>query len=78
MSYRGHRCEQLLNHNRELNDIVRIRYGWKFSNKYQDNETKKWWLESLEIDFDWDTKYWNNTTNIEFCPFCSEKLELEL
>lgn len=74
MSYKGHRCEQLLNHNIELNDVIRIRYGWQFDKYHQDNETKKWWLESLEIDFDWDINYWNNVTNIEFCPFCSEKL----
>lgn len=76
MSYKGHRCEQLLRHNREFYDIIRIRYGWKFNDKCQDSETKKWWLESLE-NFSWG-KRWNNITNIEFCPFCSEKLELEL
>lgn len=69
-----HRCDELLAHNKDYNngDTIRIFYGYRFGNPYNEKngETKGWWLEHLEWDMDWDTKYMSTVCRIRYCPCC--------
>ena len=68
-----HRCDILLYHNSSTNNKVAIRYGYKFKTNYH-NEKKKWWLDSLQTDNEWDTTYMIPIVHIYFCPFCGKEL----
>lgn len=69
-----HRCEQLLKNNQDpMEDTLAIRYGLRYDHPY-DREGEKWWLDDLNIDFDYDATWMSPVCAIVFCPFCGKNL----
>lgn len=69
-----HRCEKLLKHNKENFDKVRIRYGFRHSSSLPHEKEKKWYLDTIEEDWDYDVTYTKPICAIQYCIFCGENL----
>ena len=63
-----HRCEGSLKHK------LSIRFSKEFNNMTIPYDFETWRLFELEIDADYDSKYLSHVSEINFCPFCGEKL----
>ena len=76
-----HRCKELLKYNKnyKLGDDACIKYGYQYENSYnkKNKNYKGWWLNFLEIDWDWDVKFMKPIMAINYCPFCGVKLNVE-
>lgn len=60
-----HRCEKM------LKEKCSIRYGLKHDFV---NGDYGWYLRHRIYDSEYDVTYLGNPVEIEFCPFCGEKL----
>lgn len=72
-----HRCTQLLEHNQQnKHTTIRIYYGKLF--RWKENEPKKWCLEQLRWDSEWDTRYMSYVCNVNYCPMCGVRLDEDI
>ena len=72
-----HRCEQLLENNKDpYKSTIAIRYGSRSGYPY-DKEGNQWWLDELNIDFDYDATWMSPVCRIVYCPLCGEKLKTD-
>ena len=62
-----HRCEK------SLKRKCSIRYGDEFEH-FPANGKKAWYLRQLVDDYEYYVKYLAYAVEIEYCPFCGEKL----
>ena len=71
-----HRCEQLLESNKDYNNgfKVSIRYGCRWDSIKNNDKDIGWWLRYLESDSEWDCEYMSTVKKIDYCPFCGERL----
>lgn len=71
-----HRCEQLLESNKDYNNgfKVSIRYGCRCDSIKNNDKDIGWWLRYLESDREWDCEYMSTVKKIDYCPFCGERL----
>ena len=58
---------------RVLNMVINMKILIMKKNK----NYKGWWLNFLEIDWDWDVKFMKPIMAINYCPFCGVKLNVE-
>lgn len=72
-----HRCEELLTRNKENFDRVRIRYWFRYNSSLPNEVEKRWYLDEIEEDYDWDTTFTIPVCEIKYCPFCGEELNNE-
>ena len=42
------------------------------------NNIFKWTLSKLKYDWEWDTKSLSPVCHIEYCPFCGERLKINI
>lgn len=63
-----HRCEKSLKHG------VSIRFCKESESFDLDGDYKTWRLFALEYNFEYNIKYLNHISAIDFCPFCGERL----
>lgn len=62
-----HRCKGVSENN------TPIRYSYR--HLYRKEDGMAWRLKLLMHDYDWDTKYLRFVSEIQYCPYCGEKLE---